>query len=318
MPVSASILTPLYVVFAWVMQGLYAFFNNYGLVIILFTVIIRGVLVPLGIKQHKTTLMMQALAPQVDDLKRIYGKDRQGLQQATMELYRKNKVSQVGGCLPSILMIFIIWPIYRMVSAPLHWIANVAESSIASIGSYLQSVGQMTEAQVQNIGVMDLPVLSALHDHPDSLVQVVQNGWMKTQDMIDLNFLGMNLGVVPTYKPSLLFGDEMSTYLPLLIIPILTLITSFLVAQVTEWTNPSYKKIREGKKLAKKNPARTEPTDMSQQGMMKGMKYTMPLFTLFIVFSMPAAMGLYFIIGNLMAILQSVILYALYSKKELA
>lgn len=317
-PVAGSILDPLYIAFGWVMRHLYAFFNDYGVVVIVFTVLVRALLIPLGVKQHKTTLKMQALAPQVDDLKRVYGKDKQGLQQATMELYKQNNVSQLGGCLPSLLIIFIIWPIYRMVSAPLHYIAGATEAGVASTAQYLQSMGHLAEAQVKQIHTMDIPVVQALQEHSNAFAHSVQQGWLQAKDLIDLHFFGIDLGLVPTLSPSKLFGAEAGTWLPLMIIVLLAVVTTFLMSKVTEWTNPNYHKMKEDKARAKNNPARTEPTDMTNQGMMKGMKYTMPAFTLFISMTMPTAMALYWIVGNLMAIVQQYILYFLYTRNHLA
>lgn len=309
-----SLLDPLYIAFSWVMRGLYDFFNNYAVVVIVFTIIIRALLIPLSVKQHKTQLRTQSLAPQIDDLKRVYGKDRQGLQQAQMELYKQHNISQAGGCLPSLLSILVIWPVYRLVSAPLHWIAGVGREQIASIAQYLAGMGAISPSQVKALETVDIPVLQGLTKHSDALVHSVRQGWLQMKDLLDLNFLGINLGETPSLNPKLLFGEQSNIYLPLLVITLLAVITTFLSTKVMEWTSPNHKKLKEERELAKKNPARTEPTDMTQQGMMKGMKYTMPIFTLFISLSMPAAMGLYWVVSNLMSIVQQYILYFLYTK----
>lgn len=314
MPVVASILTPLYIAFSWCMQQLYSFFSNYGFVIIFFTLILRALMIPLGINQHKTMLRTQALAPQMDDLKRIYGKDRQGLQMATMELHKKNHISQFGGCVFSLIPILIIWPIYRMVSAPLQYIAGASEEGIRKTAEYLQGMGQITDSQLAQLSTVDLPVVHALQNHAQEFAHTVREGWLDPSHLIDLHFLGVDLGVYPSLSPSTLFGAEWSTYLPVLLIVALAVGTTFLSSKIMEWTNPMYRKLREDKARAKNNPARTEPTDMTQQGMMKGMKYTMPLFTLVFSLSMPVAMALYWVIGNIMMIVQQLVLYRLYTK----
>lgn len=312
---TASILSPLYVAFSWIMRNLYDIFNNYGLVIIIFTVAIRLIMIPFSVKQHKTTLKTQALAPQLDDLKRVYGKDRQGLQEATMALYRKHNVSQFGGCLPSLLPLIIIWPVYRMVSSPLQYISGAVTENITKLAQHLNQSGLITASELKNLAYSDIPVLTVLHTHATEFANAVEQGWLKASQLIDPYFLGVNLGDTATINPKLLFGDQMSRYLPILIIVLLAAVSTFLMSKMMEWTNPSYKKIKESKARAKNNPARSEVTDMTQQGMMKGMKFTMPLITLYMCFSMPAAMSIYWIVGNLMAMLQQYILYALYTKK---
>ena len=124
----------------------------------------------------------------------------------------------------------------------------------------------------------------------------------------------MNLGLTPQWKPAILFGPESSTYIPLLVIAILAVVTTFLVSKASEWTNPQLRKIREEKELAKKNPARTVSDDPTGSGMMKGMKWMMPVFTLVMMFTLPAAMGLYWIVSNLMSALQTALFYYLYTK----
>ena len=71
LPVSASLFSPLYTAFGWVMQQLYSLFNSYGLMIILFTVFLRGILIPLNIRSHKNTLKQQALSKDLNELSRL-------------------------------------------------------------------------------------------------------------------------------------------------------------------------------------------------------------------------------------------------------
>ena len=104
-------------------------------------------------------------------------------------------------------------------------------------------------------------------------------------------------------------GEEMGIYLPLMLIPLLALVTTFLQTKVTEWTSPAQKRLKEQKALAKKNPARQAPENDPSAAMTSSMKYFMPLMIVFFTFSMPAAMGLYWVVGNILGIAQS---YAIY------
>ena len=75
-PVQLGLLDPLYRLFGWILGTLYAWLNNYGLVIILFTILIRLVLMPLGLRSQRSTLRQQTLQPEVNEIKRRYGKDQ--------------------------------------------------------------------------------------------------------------------------------------------------------------------------------------------------------------------------------------------------
>lgn len=316
--ITAGILDPLYTAFGWCMLQLYLFVNNYGFVIILFTIILRALLLPLSVQQHKNMIRQQALSKDQAELARIYGDDKMGLQQAQQELMKKHGISQTGGCLLSILQLFLIWPIYRIITAPLKYIAGLSDTVLDGIGQLLNRHGLINEAQVKLAASQNIPLINALNQNPAAYAEAVNQGLIRAGDVINLDFFGMNLGLQPTWRPALIFGEQMATYLPLLIIPLVAVVTSFLVSKVQEWTNPMYWRLREEKELAKNNPARTITTDNTMAGMNKTMKWIMPLFTLFTVFSMPAAMGLYWIVGNVMAIVPQVLFFYLYTKPAFA
>jgi YidC/Oxa1 family membrane protein insertase len=164
--------------------------------------------------------------------------------------------------------------------------------------------------------MMNIPIANALNDSVAVLSKALSEGLIKVNQLIDFEFLGMNLGLNPTYKPDILFGPLMSRYLPLLAIPILAVITTWASLKVSQWTAPNYKQNKENRERIKKNPAMKsqEPADPTA-GMTKSMAWFMPLFTLWITFTMPAAMGLYWVIGNIMSMVQQYLFYYFISKR---
>jgi YidC/Oxa1 family membrane protein insertase len=122
-----SIFDPFYSAFGWIMRVLYDLVNNYGLVIILFTILIRGIfLLPLNIRSQRSMMKQQAVAPLINDIKRRYGDDKQRVQEETMKVYKEHGVKLTAGCLPMILQLIIIIPIWRSIQAPLRYIMNVS------------------------------------------------------------------------------------------------------------------------------------------------------------------------------------------------
>lgn len=325
-----SWLDPLYTAFGFVMRILYDVFHNYGVVIILFTIILRSIMIPLGVKQYKGTIKQQGMSKELEDIKRRYGSNKEEMQKAQQALYAKTGFSPLAGCLPSIVQLIIIWPVYRIISAPLVHIMGV---STEAIGTFAEANGIKTvtgltkivydmglfasDAAAKNTGMMNIPIVNALNDSVAVLTQALSQGLIKINQLIDLNFLGMNLGLNPSYKPADLFGDQMSTYLPLIIIPILSVVTTWMSLKVSQWTAPNRKQNMEEAERAKKNPAKNaqkapDPT----AGMTKSMTWFMPIFTLWITFTMPAAMGLYWVIGNIMSMVQQYLLYYLIAKRS--
>lgn len=318
MPVSLSILDPLYTLFGIIIRFIYMVFNNYGIAIILFTVLIRGVMMPFSVKQTKSSLQQQALNPQLQELQRYYGDDKQGYSQAQMELYKKHNISLFGGCLPMILTLVMIWPVYRIISGPLHYIMQVSTENLQQIGQILVGHGLMSEQAINNVTQFNIPLMQALHENPSVFAEVVNKGLMKASDLLDLKFLGLNLGLTPTVSPAKLFGEQMATYLPLLLLPLIATATTFIQSKYTQKTmGQGKKKKQEDKEAEAKNPAlrgQSDTTSSVAESSMKSMQYMMPIMTLFFTFTMPAAMSLYWIVGNLIGIFQSWLMYTVYNK----
>lgn len=314
-PMMASILDPLYVAFGWIMRMLYFIFGNYGVTIIIFTIFIRLIMIPLYTKQQKTTLKQSQLSDEIAELKRIHKDNNQGFTLAQQELFKEHKISMFSGCLPQLVALFMIWPVWRIISSPLRYIMNVSVETIQVMAERLHSMGFLTQQELSNIGNRDIPLTSALINNGEAMSEMVGEGLIRADQIINLNFLGLNLGAQPTWQPALLFGEQMSMYLPLLIIPVLAVISTFLVSKISETTNPTMAQNKKNAELAKQNPARDKAQTADQSAnMMKSMKFMMPVMTLMTVFFAPAAMGMYWIVGNLMAIVQSLLLYNLYTK----
>lgn len=321
--VSLDLLDPLYIAFGWVMKLLYDLTENFGIVIILFTIVLRGLMIPLGINQQKSSIKQQSLQGEIAEIQRAFPNDKQKQSQMQMELYKKHGASPLSGCLPAILQLIIIWPIFRIIQAPLVHVMDVGKDKITEIAAYLGGLKDaagaplITEMVQKNAAIDNIPLINALSNNAVALADVVNSGKMRLNQMINLDFLGMNLGLKPSYNPGILFGAETwQAYLPLLIVPLLVVLTTLVQMRITRLTMPNRKKREEDREREKINPARAgqAPEDKSES-MMKSMNVIMPIFMLVTTFSMPASMGLYWIIGNIMMILQSVLIYYLFTRR---
>ena len=311
-----SILDPLYSLFGIVIRFILQVFNNYGVAIILFTILIRMLLLPFNVKQHKSSLQQRALNPQLQELKRYYGDDQQGYSQAQMELYKKHKISMFGGCLPALLQLVLIWPVYRIISGPLFYIMQIPEANLQEISRMLVDANMLHESAIRNIRMTNIPILQGLIEAPQVFAEAVNRGLMNASDLINLDFLGLNLGLTPTISPAKLFGAEMATYLPLLLLPLLATGTTIFQSWYSQKTMKTDIGGGINKEKVKNNPAlqgQEKTEDMAGQSM-KTMLYVMPIMTLFFTFSMPAAMSLYWIVGNFLAIFQVWLFDTIYTK----
>jgi len=96
----------------WLLLTIQSFVSNWGVAIIIITLIVKGVMYPLTKAQYTSMAKMRDLAPKMAQLKERFGDDRQKMSQATMEMYRKEKVNPAGGCLPLLLQMPIFLALY--------------------------------------------------------------------------------------------------------------------------------------------------------------------------------------------------------------
>ena len=109
----------------WLIQFIYNLVDNYGLAIILFTVVIKLILMPLQIKSQKAMKRQQKVQPIIMELQKKYANDQQRLQQEMMKVYKENNVSMTGGCLPLLIQFPILIGLYRVIQRPLTYIRGV-------------------------------------------------------------------------------------------------------------------------------------------------------------------------------------------------
>ncbi len=103
----------------WVLAEIYHFIPNYGVSIIILTLLIRFILFPLGVKQIKSMQAMQAIGPRVKELQKKYKNDKQRAQAETMKLYKEAGVNPLGSCLPMLAQFPILISMYAVLRAPL-------------------------------------------------------------------------------------------------------------------------------------------------------------------------------------------------------
>ena len=309
-----SPLEPLYIVFGWLTRVLYSFFGNYGLAIIFLTIIVRGLMIPLNIKSQKSMLKMQALSGKQAELQRKYGDDKEKYQEALMEMQKENGAGGLSGCLLPFLQLIFIWPIFRIVSGPLIYLSQVSTDNINAMIELGKGMGEKVIGAAVNT-TNHIGLVKALSENTQFLTECVKRGFLKMDQMVDLHFMGMDLTMTPAWNPKL-YIQEPKTYFPLLIFPILVLATSIISMELTKVMKPGYKEEKEAKQREKNNPARKgqSGTDDATANSMKLMTWMMPAVMLWTTFTMPAAMGLYWVVGSLMGILTQVIVYYMFTK----
>ena len=279
------------------------FFGNFGMAIIFLTIIVRGLTVPLNIRSAKAMMKQQALSDKQAEIKRKYPDDKQKQQEELQKLFQENGASTFAGCFVPLLPIFFLFPTYYIVQQPLRYLMGVSNSNIKALGDLLGVSGVAND---------NIKLINFLHRDGKAMSTAIKSGLVKMEQIPDMKFLGLDLGRTPTWSPSKI-SSEASIYLPLLIIPIIVLLTTIAQNILTAKLKPEAKKKKEAKERAKNNPANNQPDDPAQRTT-KIMNIIMPLFMLLTTFALPAAFGFYWIVGNIMGIIQTILTYYMFNK----
>jgi len=271
-------------------------FRNYGLAIIIFTVITKILLLPLTLKQLKSTAKMAEINPKIQEVQQRYKNDKEKLNQELMRIYQENKVNPASGCLPLLIQFPIIISLYWVITRPLKFMLGKSDEVISALTAALP------EAFRQGYS-LELNVLNFLNQFPEKLAEL--SNLIQPSEVINLKFLGLNLGYIPTINTSLLFGKEALVYLPLLLIPILNVVTTYLVSKMSAPAGNQDKS--KGSKGSKGN-----------SGAPNSMLYIGPIMTLIFSFQLPAGVGLYWAVGNIVQIFQQLYInkYVVGKKEE--
>ncbi|NLW88229.1 MAG: YidC/Oxa1 family membrane protein insertase [Clostridiaceae bacterium] len=306
---SSAGFNPLNSLFGWLTRIFFEFFNSYGLAIIALTILVRGLLIPLNVRSQRSMVKQQALSAQQAEIRRKYPDDKQKQQEEISKLFQENGAASLGGCILPFIQIIFIFPIYSVVRSPLRYITQVSVENLEALGELLGIKGASQNS---------IAIVSALQNSPEMLRQAVEKGLMGISQMVDMHFLGLDLSLTPQWRPDILFGPDWKLYVPLMIIPLLVLATTLLQTRVTNMLKPNRKEeqaAKEAKARARVNPARKDQAqENSMQSTMNAMMYMMPIIMLVTTFMLPSAMAFYWIVGNVMSILQQVIIFFLFTK----
>jgi YidC/Oxa1 family membrane protein insertase len=288
----------------FIIELIYSLVRNYGLALILFTVLIKLILVPLTVKSQKSMKKQQKLQPAIAELQKKYANDKEKLNVEMMKLYKENNVGMMSGCLPMLIQMPILIGLYQVIQKPLSYMLGVDFNMAESINRVLDIQGRMASQFPDVIGKLAQSPMKDLAN----MYQIQISKWSEMLFgqgdpwVINFHFFGMDLSNVPTAALNSLVRGDFSNIgvLALLAIPVIAILTTWLVSKLSQ---------------PKKNTNADSSEDMSGQ-MMKGMNLMMPVMTGFFTFTLPSGLGLYWIISNVVQLVQQIILNRHFDRKE--
>ena len=282
------ILTP----FAWLLQLFYNFCGSYGLALILFAVVVKVVLFPLSLKGKRSMIQMNILSGQMQKLQKQYGKDKQRYNLEVQKLYEKEKINPMGGCLWSLIPLIILMILYPIIREPIHYMMGINDAE--TLNTIAQTVGWNTQAvdmgwikeatdTFANSGYNQLYLASLIT--PENLEAVKAAVGQSGSNIFAINFdlLGLvDLSQVPQLKFWTVQGG-----FGLFLLPVISALTGVVFSLISMKTN-----------AINKQSAQTNNSSA------KSMMIVSPLISLWIGFTMPAALCVYWVANNLLSMLQ--------------
>lgn len=289
--------------FGYLLNFLYNLFNNYGIAIIVFTILLRIILIPITVSQQKSMKKNAKVQEKMKEIQKKYKNNPEKLNQETIELYKREKVSPFSGCLSSIIQIILIISVFWLVSKPLTYMKKVDSNKV---NEYIEQI--KTEDGKASA-------------YPE--IQIIQTKSAEDSEVaINMDFLGLDLSKVPNQNLK-----EIKVY----IIPILYVITSFVSIKMTNNMQDKAKEkkkaeqqkkatenneISEEKALISEEEAKSEEAMEAMQDMTKSMNYMIPIMSITIAFIAPLGLALYWLVSNIAMIIERIIINKISENKK--
>lgn len=257
--------------------------NNYGLAIILFTIVIKIILFPFSIKQQKASIANARLSKKQKELQKKYGNDKQKLNEEMLKMQQEEGINPMGGCLTSIAPLFLMLGVYYSVIHPIQNTLHIAIDKVNSAVNVLSTIPVIGNSFNSMYG--EIEIIKLFPYIKNQLTMFSSDEMFRIEEFSKgFNFLGLDLLATPSMSP---FSSM------LWLIPVLCFLSSVLTTFFTQ-------KMQKGPVL-------------EGQGCMKATMYILPLFSVWIAYTVPAAVGFYWIVSTVLGFAQTCVLNKYYN-----
>ena len=267
-------------ILGYVLWAAWFLVKNFGLAIIIFTIITKIVMFPFSLKQQKQMAKNARMQKKQQELREKYGNNKQKLNEEMQKLYQREGMSMGGGCLTSIVPMFIMLGVFYAVAYPLTNMMHLNAENIKEATNYLNTIpGFISTA---NSTYSEISLVEVFPKIADTSFITGLFSPAEINSILDFsnsfNFFGFNMLTAPS---------SMGIFSWYFLIPVLCFVTSIASQVLT---------------------MRINGTGQQMQGCMKIMMYVLPLFSAWIAYSVPAAVGFYWIMSYVFMLFQSIVL----------
>ena len=311
--------------FGYVLNFLYEIIGNYGFAIILFSILIKILMLPISINQQKTMKKSQKINDEMKQIQFKYKNDPEKMNQEVMALYKREKLSPFSGCFSAIVQIILLFAVFYLVRSPLTYMKKVDSGVIEKLEAVVSEQGNtsnykeiavinyMNQLENENKNVEEkenTEIKENEEQNSSSSENIEENANSeenqekndfnindyKEQAYINMNFLGLDLSKVPT---------EDLRDLKVLIIPALYVISSFVSIKLTTNTG---KKNKNEKLISDGKESKVEEEYDAMEQANKSMSWFMPLMSISIACIAPLGLALYWLVNNILMIFERLFL----------
>ena len=302
--------------FAWLLLFFYNLFSSYGLALILFGIVIKLVLFPVTLKSKKSMIQTTMLSGKMQQLQKQYGKDKERYNLELQKLYEREKVNPMGGCLWSLIPMIVLIALFGIIREPLTYFMHLSVEQIQALAAHLNwetvsvangwlsqaamdrlkeqlADGKITSLFQHNSGYNQLYLVSLInHENLPSLQSFLNAQFAGAGDhlfVMNFQFLGLDLSRIPNWK--FWAGGVTPSSVGLFILPIISVCVSWVSMKVSMATNQM------------NNQTKNAQMDQTNKMMM----WMMPLMSLWIGFTVPAGLSVYWISQYFIQMIQEII-----------
>ena len=292
--------------FGWLLGILYQLTANYGVAMILFTIFVKLILAPITAKSKKASMKMSRISPLVQDIQKRYEGDQQKMNEALQNLYKEEGVSMGAGCLWSLIPLLILFPLLSIIREPIVYLLHESAENAAKIVEVIKTNAPTlfsgNEYYNQVVGARHIADFAA------QIKEAIPGISAETLAGINFDFFGIDLGLIPQWN---IFASDWAwdwAHIGGAVIPLLSAGTSVLSMFIMQKLNNSVVTDKNG--VHDEETAKKSQTNQSTNMML----WMMPLMSLWIGFTVPGGLSLYWLVQGLVSIVLDVILTLHYRK----
>jgi YidC/Oxa1 family membrane protein insertase len=292
--------------FGWLLNQLYSLLGNYGVAMILFAILVQLILLPITAKSKKSMMKMSRLQPRIQEIQRKYADDKQKQNEAIQKLQQEEGATMgCGGCLWSLVPLLILLPLFTVIREPIRYLLGETPENATLIVDTIKAINP--DLFSGNSYYNQVTAAQYIPQYAAQLQTVIPNISARTLEGINFGFLGINLGAIPQWK-FWTWGAFNWAMIGALLIPALSAGSQVLQMWISQKTNNSV--------ITDKNGVQDEETAKNSQTAQqsKMMMWMMPLMSLWIGFTVPAGLSLYWFVGGVVRTVEDTILTRHYRK----